>query len=118
MTDKDIKELHGLLTNRSDNGYPTEEFLEWIRNYDIINGSGFEYLQVILSEWWPYEDGAYTIQRKYRGERKVYVHTWGWSGNESMIAAMQENKHLFWTVHYFAHQRGGHYTFVFTNEMH
>lgn len=103
---------------RSDDGYPTEEFLEWIRTYDVVNGSGFEYLQTVLSEWWPFDGSGVHIQRKYRGERKVMVSTWGWSGNESMIAAMQENEHFFWPLHYFAHQTGGHYTFRFTNEMH
>ena len=104
--------------DRSENGYPTDEFLEWIRTFDVINGSGFEYLQTILAEWWPHDGYGCHIQRKYRGERKVMISTSGWSGNEDMIQAMKENEHLFWSLHYFAHQRGGHYTFIFTKEMH
>jgi len=112
----EIKEAPIVRTD--EHGYPTDEFLEWVKTYDVVNGSGFKYLQTILSEWWPFDGSGYKIQRKYRGERKVFISTWGWSGNESLINAMHENEHLFWVLHYYAHQTGGHYTFRFTNEMH
>jgi hypothetical protein len=105
------------LIRTDEDGYPTDEFLEWVKSYDVVEGSGFWFIQEVLSEWWP--DGEYgvRVQRKYRGERKVHVSTWGWSGNEELIAAMQGNM-MFWVLHYYAHQVGGHYTFRFTEEMH
>ena len=94
-------------------GYPTEEFLEWIRTYDCVKNSPFEFIQIILNEWY-HGDYGWKIQRKYKGERKVFVSTLGWSGNEEMIAAMRDN-FAFWAFSYFSHQRGGHYTFILDN---
>ena len=93
-------------------GYPTEEYLEWIKNYDTVENSPFEFLQMVLDDW-QYGDYGWRIQRKYRGERKVYVSTCGWSGNEDMMYALQENT-LFWMQCYYSHRTGGHYCFRFT----
>ena len=30
-------------------GYPTDEFLEWIRSYDTITGDSFAFIQIILT---------------------------------------------------------------------
>jgi len=93
-------------------GYPTEEFLKWIEEYDTVENSPFEFIQLVLDDWWGGCMG-WKIQRKYRGERKVFISTLGWSGNEDMIYALQRNN-LFWIQCYFSHQTGGHYCFRFT----
>ena len=38
------------------------------------------------------------------------LHTGGWSGNEEIIKALQDNK-LFWLMWWQKTERGGHYTF-------
>jgi len=95
---------------RMDGEYPTEEYLEYIENYDTIEGSGFDLLMDVLDNWWM--DYGVKVQRKYRGEIKVFLSTGGWSGNESMIYALRANK-LFWMRYYYSHRVGGHYVFIF-----
>lgn len=90
-------------------GYPTEEFLKWIEEYDIFKGDSFWFIQTILENWY-HGDYGWKIQRIYKGVRKVFVSTCGWSGNEDMINAMSKN-FAFWAINYFSHQRGGHYIF-------
>lgn len=105
----EIPEMHDT------DGYPTDEFLKWIEDYDVLKYGGFILLKYVMDAWWP--DGQYgcKVQRWYKGGRKVMMSTWGWSGNESLIAALQSNLY-FWDFHYFAHQTGGHYTFRFTKK--
>jgi hypothetical protein len=98
--------------NRVDvDSYPTEEFLKWIETYDTVNNDPLEFIRVILDEWY-HGDFGWRIQRKYKGERKVFISTCGWSGNEEMMNALQSNT-LFWIRHYYSHRTGGHYTFRF-----
>lgn len=92
-------------------GYPTDEFIKWIENYDTIKNDPFIFIQIILDNWY-HGDHGWKIQRKYRGEWKVLISTCGWSGNEDMMMALKGN-FVFWMSHYFSHQRGGHYIFKF-----
>ena len=95
---------------KMDGEYPTDEYLEYIRKFDATNGKGFDLLMDILENWWM--SYGVKVQRKYRGERKVFLSTGGWSGNEDMIYALRENEY-FWMLYYFSHQVGGHYVFRF-----
>ena len=92
-------------------GYPTDEFIEWIRTFDTIKNDPFIFIQIVLDNWY-HGDYGWEIQRAYRGERKVLISTCGWSGNEDMLDALNENT-IFWMVHFYSHQRGGHYVFKF-----
>jgi len=89
--------------------YPTEEFLEWIKNYDIISGNVFDFIGTIIEYWWMPNWGV-SIKRKYKGIQTVYMSTGGWSGNEDIISAMMEN-HMFLSLYWQKSRRGGHYTF-------
>jgi len=93
-------------------GYPTDQFLEWISNFNSLENDAFEFLEFIMDKWWAGDMGCKIGRKNKEGQKKVYVSTLGWSGNESMIYALRDN-FPFWSVHYFSHQRGGHYTFIF-----
>lgn len=82
-------------------GYPTEETLQAIREWDPKDMHG---LFRFLKEAWKYPE-YFT-----RGGRHVRVSTVGWSGNEDLIDALQENQ-AAWSLTWFSSRRGGHYTF-------
>jgi hypothetical protein len=96
-----------------DDGYPTVDALRLIENFhhelavtwfDFIHGLWY------ASDWrW---SSAAVPHRFREGETvlKFEISTAGWSGNESIIKAMQKNEMLWWMTHYQT-RRGGHYTF-------
>lgn len=90
-----------------DEGYPTEEYLQYIRDYtpDIMPPDRF-FEEVIFEGW---EHRACRITRKYKGCRKVELHTIGWSGNEEIIHEVMKNLHLW--RYWYKTERGGHYYF-------
>lgn len=94
----------------TEGGYPTDEYLEWIRNYDILRGDPLWFFRVLVENWWHGDYGC-EISRKYKGKRTIAMSTLGWSGNEDVIQAMRENFWL-WSVYWFSHKRGGHYAFL------
>lgn len=84
-------------------GYPTEEELERIRKWPATDLKGlFDFIKPI----WNYSDTPYWRQRG----RKYWISTVGWSGNESIIGALEEN-FLVWALCWMQSQRGGHYIF-------
>lgn len=86
--------------------YPTEEQLEYIKNFDLVKQGYFNLLDYIYNIW-SYPD--YYIL----GENALELHTGGWSGNEDIVYALQENT-LFWAMAWMKSERGGHYTFDLT----
>ena len=83
--------------------YPDDEDLKRIREWDIRDPFGL--IEFIESIGW-----CDPVRR--RGRRVWYVefHTWGWSGNEDIISALQSN-YLFWSLYWEKSVRGGHYYF-------
>ena len=102
-----------------EDGYPTENALEIIRRYPFTlpERKLFEFIHSI---WWMPDWGwkecevidEVTNERSYA----YYISTGGWSGNESIIQAMQENKWMFWSLTWQQSRRGGHYIFQLRNE--
>jgi len=93
------------MTEYLDNeGYPTEECLEIIRKWDVIE-KGTEALVNFIEPLWYFGDWGFI-----RDGDKLELHTGGWSGNESIISAL-EDCHLFWVICWYSSQRGGHYEF-------
>ena len=89
-------------------GYPTEEFLEYIRGFTMDDNLN-EYLAVLQAGWWQNEWGFV-----YEGQNReiLHLHTGGWSGNEDTISVLQNT--MFWGMYWEESRRGGHYTFTLT----
>lgn len=68
-----------------------------------FNFTGAEMLEFTRALW-SYPDRWWT-----EGDI-LHLSTGGWSGNESLIYAMQENR-MFWAICWESSRRGGHYTF-------
>ena len=83
------------------NGYPTDESLEYIETYQ---GDYEDLLQEVALAFTDY--GTYTNYNN-----KWCFATGGWSGNEMIINALESN-HLFWALCWQASRRGGYYEFI------
>jgi hypothetical protein len=98
-----------------DEGYPTQEALDYIKNwgYGFVNGEFLlgqfykdtnmdDLIEYIQSIWYyddaiVYEDGL------------LEIHTLGWSGNEEIIHVLKDT--MLWAFRHRATQTGGHYYF-------
>lgn len=95
------------------NEYPRESELEQIKNWDYKLGAK-SLVEFIESIWWMTDWGF----KLYKGRDKLFrktvmilqLHTGGWSGNESIISALEHN-FIFWSMSFWKHYRGGHYYF-------
>ncbi len=93
-------------------GYPTIDEIRKVVQWDGINDP-FGLVDFLREIWhwqeWGLEkkNGRTEIGRKPC--LRVYLHTGGWSGNETIIDALQEN--FFWTIFWVNSHRGGHFEF-------
>jgi hypothetical protein len=96
-----------------EDGYPTLDALSLIENWhysDPVNWFAF------ISEIWYMTDwgwNSFVVDHRWKKGVKVTEHhisTAGWSGNESIIKAMEKNEMLWWLTHAQT-TRGGHYLF-------
>jgi hypothetical protein len=84
--------------------YPSDEAVQWIRDYDDFQHYGA--LMVFLkSVWWMPAWGWRETRRRY------YLSTGGWSGNEELIDALKTSNCFFWSLRWLSSRRGGHYVF-------
>lgn len=82
-------------------GYPTDETLEAIRTWPDDDLPGL--IAFVRAAWhwpdfWREEDGKHVVS------------TGGWSGNESLIAALADHT-IFWMMYWEESRRGGRYIF-------
>ena len=109
------------MTELDEDGYPTDEFLEWIEAQQPKSWQErIDLLDYVLQFWY---HGNYGWNKKHREVFKEYanatctgvtiyrVSTLGWGGNESLMAALKHNFY-FWGFAWYSHKRGGHYKFV------
>jgi len=96
-----------------DDGYPTDAALEIIEKWHWSDIEGW--FKFINSIWhlrsWGWHEGE--EDHEWDKDKKVYrydISTAGWSGNESIIRAMQENW-MIWSITWVQSRRGGHYIF-------
>jgi hypothetical protein len=100
-------------------GYPTDEDLQRIRDWPVVFGHEWTaLLEFVRSVWWMPDWGihASTVgpDEAYEGATRWHISTGGWSGNEEIIGALRDNgKPLgFWALCWESSRRGGHYTFI------
>jgi len=84
-------------------GYPAEECLGAIETW-AFNERPLEEFLTYIKAMWIYPD------RWEQTEEKLTLSTGGWSGNESLITAMENNR-VFWMMCWEESRRGGHYIF-------
>jgi hypothetical protein len=85
--------------------YPTEDELECLRKWDFSDMRGWFDFAKKVGNYWP-SDLFWTEHPA----GTFHISTAGWSGNEDIIGAMQEN-FICWTQTWQSHRRGGHYLF-------
>ena len=85
------------------NGYPTEEELRGVREWDYKDARG---LAEYLKEIWHWGDFAATLKWPH-----LVLVTGGWSGNEDIIEALRANL-LWWSLYWLVHKSGGYYEFI------
>lgn len=99
-----------------ENGYPTQEALDYIQDFPFDAARLEEILDFAGTLWhWPdywvktsdcFDDNSYGGKPYIR-----YVfHTGGWSGNEDVVTAMEENMLIKMMAPY-SWSRGGHYEY-------
>ena len=93
-----------------DDGYPTDEFLEKISSWPYQEG--FNSLLDFAMQGHIYPN--YRDKEEKDGKIIWRISTGGWSGNESIIYALQENA-MFWMTCWVQSRRGGHYIFECRN---
>lgn len=88
--------------------YPTDEEVEKVRTWAFDSAGSFEAFMAYVKSigtYWPRETFGWT-----QAGRVFHVSTGGWSGNETILGAMEENW-MFWVMCWQEHRRGGHYIF-------
>jgi hypothetical protein len=88
-------------------GYPTERTEATIAQWGADDATG---LMEFVAKAWKYPEWFKQVGENDSGHIWE-VSTGGWSGNESLIYAMQANL-VFWMVCWAESSRGGHYQFV------
>lgn len=98
-------------------GYPTEEFLQFIKDYKPDNSLPIlKFIKDILFKSWWMSDCCFKLHRKYKSIQKLELHTGGWSGNEELINAIKANIYLtHFKMQYVMWKTGGHYYFEITD---
>jgi hypothetical protein len=103
-----------------EDGYPTQEALDYIKNWSIDSNNGevkmgkhfgkanynelIDYIKLI----WTYKDAI-----EYENGL-LEIHTYGWSGNEDIIHELKNTD--MWDLKFRCRQTGGHFYFKVTDE--
>jgi hypothetical protein len=107
--------------------------IENYKNFDMLDEDGYPtHAALKIIELWPYDDkkGWFDFinhlwwqpnfgwnegpeQHEWKDEKvyRYHISTGGWSGNETIIEAMEMNKNFLWTMTWVQSRRGGHYIF-------
>lgn len=97
-----------------EDGYPTEAALEIVELWHWSDTKGW--FEFIKSIWhlasWGWSEGLEPPEgwNQDKHTYQYHISTAGWSGNESIIRAMQANE-MMWHLNWVQSRRGGHYIF-------
>jgi hypothetical protein len=109
---KPFKPFNGELLDEE--GYPTTEFLSWLRDLSIDNVMHPREVMATVKSAWNYADWGWRVEETKNDLGKpvarYYISTGGWSGNEAIINALQRNP-CFWPLYWYSSRRGGHHVF-------
>ena len=101
------------------NGYPTEETLAIIRAWSISAIADFATVMDFAGRVWSYPDRWECIESEVDADwpganpQRIYrFSTGGWSGNESIVSAIEANE-IVQMVGAWSWRRGGHYEYRF-----
>ena len=94
-----------------EDGYPTEETLEKIKKWEYSDG-WLELMQFVGKAWhWPeYCTATDALNYWDKPVLRYRLVTGGWSGNESIITALEGN-FIFWNMCWQESHRGGKHIF-------
>ncbi len=92
-------------------GYPEVTELEKIEKWKLVKLEDLCALIEYIRCRWQYEAMGY-FDLRGKNVLKLTLSTAGWSGNESIISALQRN-FIFWSVGWRKSERGGHFWFTF-----
>jgi hypothetical protein len=95
-----------------EDGYPTDEVLNIITKWDYAQGWR-ELFELVESIWWG-ADWGFRVEET-ETHMTYDISTGGWSGNESIIRALQEN-YFCWHSTWQQSRRGGHHLFEIKKE--
>ena len=101
-----------------EDGYPTDAAIDVVQLWHWSDARGwFKFIKSIwyFHDWgWKENDEPHEWHRLDQYKDKIvhryYISTAGWSGNESIIRAMQQND-MMWHLNWVQSRRGGHYIF-------
>ena len=102
---------------QDEDGYPTDAALDVIKLWHWSDPKGwFDFIKSLWSySDWGWKEGVEPSE--FTEGMKVYrynISTAGWSGNESIIHAMQKSG-MMWFLTWVQSRRGGHYIFELRN---
>lgn len=102
-----ITTLIGDIMEYYDDDYPSDESLDAIKNWQLN-----QYIELMnfVKEIWKYPDWGWEESNHPEGGVLYTISTGGWSGNEDIINALQDNT-MFWLTCWQSSRRGGHYEF-------
>lgn len=103
-------------------GYPTDETLETIKAWPLESITDFEAVMDFVGRAWNYPD-CWIKTRDFVDIDTGTAHpvvryvfsTAGWSGNESLVSAIEGNQ-MLQMIGAYSWKRGGHYEYRFRQE--
>lgn len=115
LSQKEIKK-EPIMNYLDEDGYPNDACLDKIKNWPVGNGyDSYHNLMKFIRDKWAFREGYWTEEEgfskfSYNPYVMYNISTAGWSGNESMIEVLEQNR-LFWAACWYQSTTGGHYKF-------